>query len=85
MARSDESNTRDRISQMLSFKFKDIISEEAQTMFGDFVESEENIEIQTRKFFVLLEMIKKYGNVILNKLSEARALLEIIEKSIERN
>ena len=82
MARSDESNTRDRISQMLSFKFKDIISEEAQTMFGDFVESEENIEIQTREFFVLLEMIEKYGKVILNKLSEARELLEIIEKYI---
>ena len=82
MARSDESNTRDRISQMLSFKFKDIISEEAQTMFGDFVESEENIEIQTREFFLLLEMIEKYGKVILNKLSEARELLEIIEKYI---
>jgi hypothetical protein len=67
---------------MLSFKFKDIISEEAQTMFGDFVESEENIEIQTREFFVLLEMIEKYGKVILNKLSEARELLEIIEKYI---
>jgi hypothetical protein len=82
MARSDESNTRDRISQMLSFKLKDIISEEAQTMFGDFVESEENIEIQTREFFLLLEMIEKYGKVILNKLSEARELLEIIEKYI---
>jgi hypothetical protein len=67
---------------MLSFKFKDIISEEAQTMFGDFVESEENIEIQTREFFLLLEMIEKYGKVILNKLSEARELLEIIEKYI---
>jgi hypothetical protein len=67
---------------MLSFKLKDIISEEAQTMFGDFVESEENIEIQTREFFLLLEMIEKYGKVILNKLSEARELLEIIEKYI---